>query len=96
MPQFKEISPENKRFGTTKSEDKGTEFIASIHTDQTGGLCMVDVVTLRSGKVLTITDECVVAWPSLSAWHTKSDFTGCPEGSFETGEHGDIGGIDFI
>lgn len=86
MPQFKEISPEDKRFGTTKSEDKGTEFIASIHTDQTGGLCMVDVVTLRSGKVLTITDECVIAWPSLSAW----------EASFETGEHGDIGGIDFI
>ena len=86
MPQFKEISPEDKRFGTTKSEDKGTEFIASIHTDQTGGLCMVDVVTLRSGKVLTITDECIIAWPSLSAW----------EASFEPGEHGDIGGIDFI
>ena len=83
MPQFSEIKPKDKRFGTTINDDKGTEYVQSIHTDQTGGLCMVDVVVLRSGRALTITDECVVAWPSLKAW----------ENSFETGEAGSMGGI---
>ena len=83
MPQFNEIKPEDKRFGTARNDNKGTEFVQSIHTDQTGGMCMVDVIVMRSGRALTITDECVVAWPSLEAW----------EDSFETGDEGSMGGI---
>ena len=88
MPHFKEIKSEDKRFGTTTRDDKGTEFVASIHTDQTGGLCMVDVITLRSGKVLTISDECVVAWSSVSAWDNGSEgaIGGTIDLMFEGGE----------
>ena len=78
MPKFNEIKPEDRPYGTAADDDKGTEYVASIHTDQTGGMCMVDIVVLRSGQVLTVNDECVMAWPSLQAWYD----------SFETGDSG--------
>jgi len=82
MPQFDKIKPEDRPFGTARNDNKGTEYVRSIHTDQTGGMCMVDVLIMHSGRVLTITDECVVAWPSIKSW----------EDSFETGEEGSMGG----
>ena len=78
MPKFDHIKPEHRPHGTSIDDDKGTECIASIHTEQTGGFCMVDVVVLRSGQVLTLNDEIVVLWPSLQAW----------EDSFDTGALG--------
>ncbi len=72
MPKFSEIKPEHRPYGTAADDDKGTEFVASIHTDQTGGMCMVDIVVLRSGQVLTVNDECVMAWPSLQAWYDSA------------------------
>jgi len=76
MPKFNEIKPEHRPFGTGATDELGTEFVASIHTAQTGGMCMVDVVVLRSGQAITINDECLLVWPSLQAW----------ENSFEDGE----------
>lgn len=78
MPKFNEIKPEHRPYGTAADDDRGTEYVASIHTDQTGGMCMVDIVVLRSGQVITLNDECLVVWPSLQAW----------EDSFETGDGG--------
>ena len=78
MPKFNEIKPEHRPYGTAADDDRGTEYVASIHTEQTGGMCMVDIVVLRSGQVITLTDECLVVWPSLQAW----------EDSFETGDGG--------
>ena len=78
MPKFNEIKPEHRPYGTAADDDRGTEYVASIHTGQTGGMCMVDIVVLRSGQVITLNDECLVVWPSLQAW----------EDSFETGDGG--------
>lgn len=78
MPKFNEIKPEHRPYGTAADDDRGTEYVASIHTHQTGGMCMVDIVVLRSGQVITLNDECLVVWPSLQAW----------EDSFETGDGG--------
>ena len=46
---------------------------------------MVDVIVMRSGHVLTITDEVVVVWPTLTAW----------ENTYETGEDDSIGSVDL-
>ena len=73
MPKFKEIKPEDRPHGTAADDDKGTEFIASIHTDQTGGMCMIDIVVLRSGQVIALTDELLGVWPSLDAWYDSID-----------------------
>jgi len=78
MPKFSEIKPEHRPYGTAADDDRGAEYVASIHTDQTGGMCMVDIITLRSGQVITLNDECLVVWPSLKSW----------EDSFETGDGG--------
>ena len=78
MPKFNPPKPDPRPHATAADDDKGPEFIASIHTDQTGGMCMVDIVVLRSGQVITLNDECLVVWPSLQAW----------EDSFETGDGG--------
>ena len=78
MPKFNEIKPEHRPYGTAADDDRGTEYVASIHPNQTGGMCMVDIVVLRSGQVITLNDECLVVWPSLQAW----------EDSFETGDGG--------
>ena len=73
MPKFSEIKPEHRPYGTAADDDKGTEYVASIHTDQTGGMCMVDIVVLRSGQVITLNDECLYVWPSLDAWYESID-----------------------
>ena len=73
MPKFNEIKPEYRPYGTTADDDKGTEFVASIHTDQTGGMCMVDIITLRSGQVITLNDESLCVWPSIDAWYESID-----------------------
>lgn len=43
-------------------------FIKSVETVNTGGGCMVDLVTLESGQVLCVDDEYVVLYKS------KADF----------------------
>lgn len=38
----------------------GSSWIKAIETEQTGGGCMVDTVTLTNGIVLSLTDESVI------------------------------------
>ena len=84
MPIFSKIPDAIRRFGTAKTSPHA-EFIASIHTDQTGGMTMVDVVTLRDGKVLTVTDECAVLWSCLDHW----------ESAWEDGENNMLDHMDL-
>ena len=42
-----------------------TSCIESIDCWDTGGGCKVDVITLLSGKVLTLTEDCIVLHESL-------------------------------
>lgn len=44
-----------------------TTIIASIQTVQTGGGILVDFVTLKNGKIITISDECVVVHPDMES-----------------------------
>jgi hypothetical protein len=48
------------------------EFIRDIQTENTGGGCMVDVITLKSGKVVTISGDAVAVWPSAAAWQSSA------------------------
>lgn len=42
----------------------GLEFIEKVETINTGGNCHVDLVHLKDGRVLGVTDESVVVYPS--------------------------------
>lgn len=42
-----------------------TTHVAAITEAQTGGNCMVSLVTLADGRVLGINDECVVLYRSM-------------------------------
>lgn len=41
------------------------EYIKEVSTQDTGGNCTVDFVHLHDGRVLGITDECVVLYASM-------------------------------
>lgn len=45
-----------------------TSHVATVEEFQTGGHCMVTLVTLADGRVLGINDECVVLYPSAEAF----------------------------
>ena len=45
--------------------DDGWE-IKSIHCDQTGGFCMVDVYRFENGWCATVTDESAILWRSFA------------------------------
>ncbi len=42
-----------------------TTFIKTTSTTNTGGGIMVDLVELKDGKVISITDEVLIVWPSM-------------------------------
>ena len=39
------------------------------YTESTGGGVVVDVIVMKSGKVITITDEAINVWQSLEEWN---------------------------
>jgi len=45
----------------------GTEYIKSISSWDSGGGIVIDIVELKDGRVLGITDESVVLYPSMDA-----------------------------
>lgn len=48
-------------------------FIAAASTHGTGGNCMVDVIELKSGKAICISDECVALYDSVDEFHTSGN-----------------------
>jgi hypothetical protein len=44
---------------------KGTEFIESIETWNSGGNVMLDIIKLKSGKILVLSDEVVCKYNSI-------------------------------
>lgn len=44
------------------------EFVTKIETVNTGGGCMVDIVHLWDGRVITLNDECLCVFKSESAF----------------------------
>ncbi|MBD9363772.1 hypothetical protein [Methylomonas fluvii] len=44
-----------------------TEYVKSVSSWDSGGGILVDIVELKSGRVLGITDESVVLYPSMAA-----------------------------
>ena len=61
------------------------KYITKQETYHTGGGCMVDVMTLSSGKVLCITDEYVGLYDSLDDMF-EDDGTKCNDGFWITKE----------
>ena len=53
-------------------------YIDSVAAEDTGGGCMVDVVTMRSDngdtRVLAVTDELVLVYHSLDCYHGECEF----------------------
>lgn len=47
-----------------------TEYIASIETINTGGGCLVDVITLKDGRVIGLNDECVVMYKNMDDFNS--------------------------
>ncbi|MGZ4011068.1 MAG: hypothetical protein ACXVLF_08950 [Flavisolibacter sp.] len=45
----------------------GTEYIKSISSWDSGGGIVIDIVELKDGRVLGITDESVVLYPNMDA-----------------------------
>jgi hypothetical protein len=45
------------------------EFIESIETWNSGGNIMLDVIKLKSGKILIISDECVCKYDSIEEFN---------------------------
>lgn len=42
--------------------------ITDAHTEHTGGDCMADLLTLASGQVVVLADECVAVYPNIQQW----------------------------
>ena len=52
-----------------------TAYIVDVNTEFTGGNCPVDFVTLKDGRVLGISDDCVVLYQDMQDYwdmETKS------------------------
>jgi hypothetical protein len=45
-----------------------TEFINKVETVNTGGGCLVDIITLWDGRVIGLNDECAVLYDSIEAF----------------------------
>jgi hypothetical protein len=43
------------------------EYVREVITENTGGGCMVDYIKLKNGRVIGISDECVVLYESEEA-----------------------------
>lgn len=46
-----------------------SQFVTRVCTENTGGGCMVDLLELVDGRVLGVSDDCVVLYPNAAAIH---------------------------
>ena len=46
-----------------------TEYIQKIDTVNTGGGCMVDLITLNDGRVIGLNDECAVLYDNIEDFY---------------------------
>ena len=54
--------------------------ITAIRCDQTGGMCMVDVIMFRNGWCVSLTDEVACLWRSVADWDRSWEGdVGCEE-----------------
>lgn len=51
------------------------EFIRELQSFDSGGNCPVDLVVLKDGRVIGISGECAVLYPSLDAFYEFSGNT---------------------
>lgn len=49
------------------------KFVESVYTENTGGGCLVDIVTLQDGRIIGISEECIVLYPSIDAFFDGID-----------------------
>ncbi len=55
-----------------------TVFIEKVGTEFTGGNCPVDFVTLKDGRVLGVTDDCVVLYQNMDDfWQMETKSRQC-------------------
>lgn len=47
-----------------------------VRCDQTGGMCMVDVVEFWNGWVVSLNDECAILWSSLEQYDEQEEPNG--------------------
>jgi hypothetical protein len=47
-------------------------YVKKIFSENTGGNCMVDMVELNDGRILSITDDCVILFDSLDAFYDEN------------------------
>lgn len=50
-----------------------TKFIESVYPEDTGGGTIVDIIQLKDGRILGISEECVVLYPSMDAFYDGVD-----------------------
>lgn len=53
---------------TTKSEQPKPVFIAATSTMHTGGNCMADLITLKSGKAIVLIDDGIAIYPTADSF----------------------------
>jgi hypothetical protein len=53
-----------------------SQFISSIETVNSGGCCMVDLVHLRDGQIIGVTDDCAVLYPNEAALWSETEAVG--------------------
>lgn len=44
-------------------------FISKVETVGTGGNCMADLIELKNGRVVYVTDECIGVCENMKQWH---------------------------
>lgn len=49
------------------------EYVTNVETVDTGGHVKVDIVHLKSGQIVTVTDDCIVVWKSLEDYEKSFD-----------------------
>lgn len=50
-----------------------SKYITSIETIDTGGHVEVDLIHLKTGQVMTVTDDAICVWASLEAYEKSYD-----------------------
>lgn len=45
------------------------EYVTKIETVNTGGNCLVDIITLWDGRVITLNDECLCVFKNEQAFY---------------------------
>ena len=66
LPDFWEDAEEEIMSAVCRHTDpEALKFIKKVYTEHTGGGCMVDFVVLKSGKMVSITKDCICLYDSV-------------------------------